>query len=165
MLLATVLSAFFWAWQVYDREILPYVTPSPLAHTAASETIRLDDPAAVRRYQSVLDHLGQAATYRQAKRQDWADAALERALALDPKNGEALALKARWQVEPAPTLTPDEIQSRQRAVRVMDLLGAAASFVTAGDPAQAILHLQEALRLDPENATARAALHRLTASD
>ncbi|HEV2122199.1 MAG TPA: tetratricopeptide repeat protein, partial [Chloroflexota bacterium] len=101
-----------------------------------------------------------------------ADAALERVLAIDPKNGEALALKARWQVEPAPTFTPDEFQARQREAQarlrdaqVRDLLGAAASFITAGDPAQAIPHLQEALRLDPENATARATLHRLAASD
>lgn len=167
MLLVAIFGPYLWAWQVYDRDILPHVPPR-VARPNTPTAIRLDDPAAVRRHQRVSEYLGQAATYREAKRQDWANEALERAIAIDPTNSEALALKVRWQIEPAPTFTPEEAQerlreqqARLREAQTVDLLGAAASFVDSGEPALAIPLLQEVLRLDPENITAKATLQRL----
>lgn len=115
--------------------------------------------------QQVVNALGEANTYRQAKRHDWADAALQRALELDPDNAEARATLVRWQLEPAPTMTPAEVAERQhqedQAQRLTELLGAASSFLDAGRPEDAHPLVAQAMTLDPDNAAAQQLLRRL----
>ena len=78
--------------------------------------------------------------------------------------------------EPAPVLTPEEEVARANETRVLQLLGAAIDILDGGaatgvrgalDPAgaaQARAYLEEALSLDPGNATAKELMGRLPPS-
>lgn len=141
------------AWTAYDRLVFPHRRTITTLPSRRPPGVRADDPAEVRRWQEVLDSLGAAATYREAKRQDWADAALQRALELDPENADARAMQARWRIEPAPTMTPEEHGARSREARVVELLGAAVTLLEARRPEAAERVLQQVLTLDPGNPT------------
>ena len=133
------------ALQTYESVIVPSLAPAPVP--AALRGVPASDRAAVERFQRANDLLGEAVAYRAAKRQDWADAALAEALALDPENPMALQLHEQWAVEPPPPLTEAERAARQREVRVAELLGAAASFQEAGLEEEAAALLAEAAAL------------------
>jgi tetratricopeptide (TPR) repeat protein len=154
-----VFAVLVWAgatgWHFYEGSLRPFVRSPDIARPHRVATARASDPAAVRRLQQVVNLLGEASTYREAKRQDWADATLRRALELDPNNEEARQLLARWAVEPAPALSAEERATREReaiiARRMTDLLGAASAFVEAGQPEAARPLLEEAMQLEPHN--------------
>jgi tetratricopeptide (TPR) repeat protein len=160
-LVACVLWGGLHAWQFYDQRI------RPLARTvtvpAAVRGVRADDPQEVRRWQAVLDNLGEANSDIAAKHWDWALSALQRVLELDPENPDAAALLLRMELEPPPALTPGEEAARLRQTRVAELLGAAASFRTAGRPDDARALLGEALALDPVHQQAQEMLESLAA--
>jgi hypothetical protein len=89
------------ALHVYQEEILPHrrqpATPAP-----RPRGVRADDPAAVRRFQRVVDALGEATTYANAGRHDWARSTVEEILTLDPGNADALKLRDRIDREAPP---------------------------------------------------------------
>lgn len=144
-------------WRLYEVMLAPAaqtVTPPSLAPPG----VRADDRAARERYQAVMNGLGEAAAYRAASRQDWADATLKRVLELDPTNPAALQLKSLWALEPPPALSEAERAAREREARLVDLLGAASAHLTAGQMEAARWFANEALALDPSNANAQALL-------
>jgi predicted Zn-dependent protease len=147
-------------WRFYEAQLRPYARTVKDA-APVTRAVRLDDRQAVRRWQTVLELLGEASTYLEAKRWDWARATLQRVLELDPGNPDALAMLHRMEIEPVPTLTPGESAARQREQRVVELLGAASSFLEAGQPDEARRLLQEAASLDPANPNVQAALSAL----
>jgi Tfp pilus assembly protein PilF len=162
-LVAVVCWLVLTAWQTYDTALRPYARTVTNLPPSRPPSVRGDDPAEVRRWREVLHRLGEATVYRAAKRQDWADAALGRVLELDPQNADARALQVLWALEPAPTMTPDEAIARHRAERVTELVGAATSFMEAGEDDIAAALLREALALDPLNAAARLTLDNIHA--
>ena len=129
-LIGAVTAAGSAALRAYQAAILPtLVQPSV---PAAPRGVPAADRAAVERFQLTNDLLGEAIAYRNAKRQDWADATLARALELDPSDPMALQLLAQWAAEPPPPLTEAERLARESGVRQVELLGAAASLEAAG---------------------------------
>jgi hypothetical protein len=136
---------------------------------AQPQGVRRDDREALARHQLVKELLGEAVTFREAMRQEWADHSLARALELIADDPEALAMRTQWDVEPAPVLTTEELVVREREGRVPELLGAAVSILNYGealDPvgaAEARSYLEEALSLDAGNATAHKVMAHLEA--
>jgi hypothetical protein len=96
---ATVLWIAAWTWAWYDADVRPYVAAERAAqigpHPRRPRTVRADDSAAVRRLQETTNLLGEAGTYFEAGRLAWARTVLQRVLAADPGNADALALLAR----------------------------------------------------------------------
>jgi hypothetical protein len=91
-----LLAAWVWSW--YETDVRPYAAASAAAATdplPRLRTVRADDRAGVRRLQETTNLLGEAGTYLEAGRLVWARTTLERVLALDPGNADALALLAR----------------------------------------------------------------------
>lgn len=151
-----------WAWLFYDANVRPYarvVPPIP----ARVRVVPRSDRAAMQRLQTVNNLLGEASSDLAAKRPEWARTALERALALEPDNPDATAMLAQVDALPEPALTPAEQADRAREQRVVELRGAAASFLTAGQPGAARPLLEEALALDPFNTTTKDELAHLPA--
>jgi hypothetical protein len=107
-LLVVILWLVAGAWHVYDAALRPYA----YARTAGEQPperpphVRADDPAAVRRLQQVTNLLGEANTYREAGKYEWAEVTLRRALEVDPTSREALETQARWGLEFAATPPP-----------------------------------------------------------
>lgn len=152
--------AAWMGWRYYEGAILPHVEAP--AVPAPPPATRMDDRQAVKRFQRVREFIGEAVTYHNAHRQDWADASLAEALRLDPENVTALALRARWAAEPARPQPPEEQAAREKEQRIAELLGAALSMEAAGQRAIARAYIQEGLALDPGNQSLAAALTRLT---
>ena len=96
---ATVLWIAAWAWAWYDADVRPYVAAERAAQIGPlprrPRAVRADDSAAVRRLQETTNLLGEAGTYLEAGRLAWARATLQRVLAVDPGDADALALLAR----------------------------------------------------------------------
>jgi hypothetical protein len=141
------------AWRTYDEDIRPHARQVAVPGPAPS--IRGDDPKAVQRFQRITDLLGEAQTYRNAKRQDWADETLARAAALDPADERPASFRARWESEPIPELSADEAAVRNREQVITELLGAANTFVEAGEQDDALELVTEVLALDPSSRPAQ----------
>ena len=149
------------AWRFYDAALRPHARAAPVV--VQPRSAHLSDADEVRRMQRATDLVGEATAYVDAKRWDWARAAVEQALALDPDYPEAKALLRRLIDEPPPALTPQEQATRDRDDRVIELLGAAASYREAGRPDLARPLLEQALALDPASPLVRAVIEQLDA--
>ena len=145
LLLGAVGAAGGGALRLYERAIVPSLTPPVVP--AAPYGVPASDRDAMERLQLTNDLLGEAIAYRNAKRQDWADAVLARALELDPSHPTARELLKQWAAEPAPPLTEAERAAREREARAVELLGAAASLESAGRVAEAARLRAEAAAL------------------
>jgi len=91
------IAARVWAW--YDADVRPYAAAARAARIGPlprrPRTVRADDATAVRRLQETTNLLGEAGTYLEAGRLTWARTTLQRVLAVDPGNADALVLLAR----------------------------------------------------------------------
>ena len=107
---ATVLLLAAWAWSWYDADVRPHLAAEVAAEVGPlprrPRTVRVDDRAAVRRLQQTTNLLGEAGTYLEAGRLEWARGTLQRVLAIDPGNADALVLLARVDAAQAAT-SPD----------------------------------------------------------
>jgi tetratricopeptide (TPR) repeat protein len=155
------------AWSFYETALAPL--RRPIARPTVEQTVRRDDRDAVERLQRVKDLLGEAVAYRNARRLEWADAALAEALTLDPESPDALAVHDAWAADPAPPLTEKERAVIERENRLYELLGAAISILDADPPAsanalaEAAAYVREALDLAPADPTAVTLAARLDA--
>jgi tetratricopeptide (TPR) repeat protein len=122
-------------------------------------SVRRDDRDAVERLQRATELLGEAVTYRASRRPEWAEASLAQALALDPNNTAALAVRDAWAADPAPPLTPTELADLERENHLYNLLGAAISILDAepapspGSLQEARAYVDEALTIAPSHPT------------
>ena len=133
------------ALRAYESVIVPSLAPPSVP--AAPRGVPATDRAAVERFQLAHDLLGEAVVYRNAKRQQWAEEALARALVLDPENPTGHLLREQWAAEPPPALTEAESAAREREQRLSELRGAAASLRAAGLEHEAAALLEEAAAL------------------
>ena len=142
------------AAQWYLTHLQPYVVAVPAP--PAPRGVRTDDPVERHRWQEVLDGLGEASTYLNAKRPDWARTVVERVLKLDPQNQDALALLRRIEAEPPRVPSAAELAAQERERQLLDLLGAALTSLDRGDRALAGAYLSEAEQLAPDVPDVRA---------
>ena len=110
---ATVLLLAAWAWWWYEADLRPHLAAAVVAEAGPlplrPRSVRVDDRAAVRRLQQTTNLLGEAGTYLEAGRLEWARGTLQRVLAIDPGNADALVLLARVdaaQASPPPDAPP-----------------------------------------------------------
>lgn len=140
-----------WARAVYQTHLLPGVPVIKRLPPARPPAVRADDPAEVRRWQAVLRKLGEAGSYKEARRWDWARAALRHVQELDPGNPEAAAMLAQMALEPEPVISAAEAAARQQEQHLSDFLGAAAAFLDASNAKVARSYLDEAAAISPRD--------------
>ena len=149
----------WWSWSFYDAQLRPLARTVP--PVATPHMVSISDPAEKKRWQKIMGLLGEAGSDISAKHRDWARAALLEVLNLDPQNPDALDMLRQMELEPEPTLTPQEVAARAQMAHLVDLLGAAGAFLDAGRPDAAAPLIAEALQIDPQNQTAVALQERL----